>query len=140
MNTIFVRGVRQSEEQMLVDWATENAEKNGFDPAVLYFPTTYTLCAYDKEGPVAFLPVQTPFMMESFAPRPGIGKLQSAAAFKELTQYLVSQAHLRGVGEIYFLGSDKDTNDFATGQIFEELPYRVYRAKLKDLEQCSTQK
>ena len=140
MNSIFVRPARQNEEKMVVDWAKENSEKNGFDQATLYFPTTCTLCAYDKEGPIAFLPVQAPFMMESFAPKPGISKLQAAAAFKELTQYLVSQAHLRGVGEIYFLGSDDETNEWASGRIFEKLPYHVYRVKIKDLEQCSIQK
>jgi len=51
-----------------------------------------------------------------------------------LTQQFVTQAHSRGAGEIYFLGTDEGTDQLATNQIFEKLPYSVYRLKVKDLE------
>ena len=121
---------------MVLDWSKENP-LNGFDPEVLNFPTTITLCAYDKEGPAAFLPFQQPYMVESFAPRPGLSKLQAAAAFKEMFQAIVTQAHVRGVGEIYYLGTDEDTNDMTTSRMFEELPYKVYRVKVRELESGS---
>jgi len=73
-------------------------------------------------------------MMESIATRPGASKLEIAEAMKELTQQFVTQAHSRGAGEIYFLGTDEGTDQLATNQIFEKLPYSVYRLKVKDLE------
>jgi hypothetical protein len=118
---------------MFFDWAKENPA-NEFDPQVALFPTSSTWCAFDKDGPLAFQTIQHPFMLESLAMRPGSTKLQAAAAMKELTQNAVTQAAGIGVGEIYFLGSDDSTDEFAKNHIFEELPFRVFRVKLKDLE------
>ena len=129
---IFVRPVRPDEGQLYFDWMQEN-HSNEFDPQVALFPTSSTWCAFDKDGPLAFQTIQHPFMLESLAVRPGVTKLQVAAAMKELTQNAVTQAAGIGVGEIYFLGSDDETNTFATNHIFEKLPYTVYRAKIKDL-------
>jgi hypothetical protein len=54
-------------------------------------------------------------------------------ALKELTQNCVTQAHITGAGEILFLGSEQGTNEMAANHLFEELPYKVYRLKIKDL-------
>ena len=72
-------------------------------------------------------------MLESLAPRPGATKEQVAVAMKELTQNAITQASLAGAGEVYFLGSNEGTDALATNQIFEKLPYSVFRLKLKDL-------
>jgi hypothetical protein len=130
---VFVRLARESEGQMFFDWAEENPV-NEFDPQVALFPTSSTWCAFDKDGPLAFQTIQRPFMLESLAMRPGSTRLQTAAAMKELTQNAVTQAASSGVGEIYFLGSDESTDVFATNHIFEELPYKAYRVRIKDLE------
>lgn len=129
---IFVRPVQQNEGQLYFDWARENPV-NEFDPDVALFPSSNTWCAYDKDGPLAFQTVQQPFMLESLAPRPGATKQQIALALKELTENVITQAHIKGVGEIYFLGSDADTDAMAKNQIFERLEFPVYRVKLKDL-------
>lgn len=133
MNPVFVRPARPEESKMFLDWSLENPE-NGFDPEVPKYPTTVTWCAYDKDGQVAFLPVQLAYIMESFASRPGLTPRRQADALKEFTQNLVTQAALHGVGEIYFLGTSEDTNAYAENYIFEEVPYKVYRAKLRNLE------
>jgi DNA-binding transcriptional regulator GbsR (MarR family) len=80
------------------------------------------------------MPMQCPLMMESLASRPGASKSEIAVALKELTQQIVTQAHQRGAGEIYFLGTDVDTDVMACNQIFERVDYPVYRVRLKDLE------
>jgi hypothetical protein len=73
--------------------------------------------------------------MDSFAARPGATKLQIATAMKELFQETVTQAHLKGVGEIYFLGTQDGTNHMTTNQeVFEKLPWSVYRVKIRELE------
>lgn len=117
---------------MYFDWMQENPS-NEFDPQVALFPTSSTWCAFDKDGPLAFQTIQHPFMLESLAMRPGATKLQTAAAMKELTQNAVTQAAGIGVGEIYYLGSDASTDKFATTYIFEELPFKIFRVKLRDL-------
>jgi hypothetical protein len=72
-------------------------------------------------------------MLESLAPRPGATKQQIASAMKELTQNAITQASILDAGEVYYLGSDADTDEFSTSHIFQELPYKVFRVKLADL-------
>ena len=136
---VFVRAAggrgHEKDGQMYFDWARENPV-NEFDPEVGLFPSSFTWCAFDKDGPLAYQTIQQPFMLESLAPRPGASKQQIAVALKELTQNAITQANLKGVGEVYYLGTDADTDAMATNQIFEELKFRIFRVKLKDLE-CS---
>lgn len=133
---IYVRTARENEAQLFFEWAKENEERGKFDPDVARYPSSTTWCAYDKDGPLVFQTLQRPIMLESLAPRPGATKSQIALAMKELTQNAITQSHLAGIGEIYFLGSDKDTDSLATNQIFEELPFKVYRVRIKDLTTC----
>jgi len=112
----------------------ENSDKSKFDPAVPLFPSSTTWCAYDKDGPLAYQTLQNPIMLESLAPRPGATPQQIALALKELTQNAITFAHLRGAGEVYFLGTDENTDIFASNKIFEELPYKIFRVKLANLE------
>lgn len=131
---IFVRPIQpEKDTKKFIDWSLETPN-NGFDPEVPKYPSTITLCAYDKDGPLAFMPVQQAFVMEAVASRPGASKMQTALALKEFTQAIVTMAHLKGVGEIYFLGTEDGTNKMAGNQLFEELPYRVFRCKVAELE------
>ena len=132
---VFVRPILETEGQQFLDWSLENSHGE-FDPQVPLFNSTRTWCAYDKDGPLVYQTVQRPLMLESLAPRPGTTKEQVAIAMKELTQNAITQAHLGGSGEIYFLGTEDGTNNMATNQIFTKLPYSVYRAKLKDMTTC----
>ena len=132
---IYVRPAEPQEAQLFFDWAAENTHGE-FDPEVAKFKSSRTWCAYDKDGPLVFQTIQQPLMLESLAPRPGATKEQVAMAMKELTQNAITQAHLGGSGEIYYLGSDEDTDAFSTNQIFEKLPFKVFRVKLKELT-CS---
>lgn len=132
-NHIYVRPARREDCDLFLEWSRTNPA-NGFDPEVAKYPSTITWCAYDRHGPVAFMPMQVPLMMESLAVRPGASKSDVAIALKELTQQFVTQAHIRGAGEIYYLGTDDGTDALAANQIFEKLPYSVYRVRVKDLE------
>lgn len=129
---VFVRAAKPEEAQMFFDWAKENTHGE-FDEEVARFSSSVTWCAYDKDGPLVFQTVQRPLMLESLAPRPGATKEQVALSMKELTQNAVTMAHSMGAGEIYFLGTEDGTNTMAENQIFEELPYKVFRVKIKDL-------
>jgi hypothetical protein len=116
-----------------LDWET-HSPGNEFDPEVPKFLSTKTVAAYDKTGVLAYMPIQSPLMLESMGIRPGLDTKTVAATMKEFTQWAVTQAHAQGAGEIYFLGSEENTDKLAANQVFERLPYVVYRLKLKDLE------
>jgi len=132
-NHLYVRPARAEEADQFKEWSLANPKGN-FDPAVAAYPSTITWCVYDEYGPIAYMPMQCPLMMESLAPRPGLSDIEKARAMKELTQQFVTQGHIQGAGEIYYLSSDPDTDKFATNQIFEELPYKIYRVRVRDLE------
>ena len=136
MKPQFIRLAREDEAQLYFDWATESSI-NEFDPEVAKFPSSVTWAAYDQDGPVAFQTIQRPLVLESLAPRPGLSKLQTAQVLKEFTQNAVSQAHLQGAGEIWFLGSDVPTDEFAQNWIFEKVEMPLFRVKIKDLTKCS---
>lgn len=124
--------VKQQLKQMLA-WLVKTKD-NGFDASVLAYPGTFTICAYNKERNVLYMPVQQPFMLESLGINPDASAEESAFAIAEATREVIMQAHIKGVGEIYFLGSNEKTNAFATKHGFEEVPFKVYRMKLQDLE------
>jgi hypothetical protein len=119
---------------MFLSWAIENEDKSKFDPATPLYKSSTTWCAYDNTGPLAYQTIQRPIMLESLAPRPGLSPIQISSLLKELTQNAVTFAHTTGAGEIYFLGSDSDTDTFASNKIFEKVDMPVYRVKLSDLE------
>lgn len=129
-NHVFVRPAVSGDADKFLEWVKH---ANGFDSDVPKYPTSTTLCAFDQNGPLVFLPVQSPFVMESLSIRPGASELEIAAALRALTEFCVSQAFIKGVGEIYFFGSHENTSEFAEKHGFEELPYRVFRMKVSTL-------
>ena len=131
MLPVFVRPARQDEAETFIEWAKTQPEWDAF---IGLHPGTFTLAAYNKDRVIAFLPVQQPFVYETFAPNPEASDLELAVAMKEFTQFLVSQAYLKNVAEMYFLGSDNDTSEFANNHIFEKLNMNVYRVRVSDLE------
>jgi hypothetical protein len=127
----FVRPIRPNETQQFIEWVKDQPE---FDSETPTYPTSTTLAGYDKEKVVAYITAQRPFVLESLAANPGATDLELASVMREFVQFLVSQSHIQGVGEIYFLESDKNTSEFASNHIFEKLPVSVYRLKIRDLE------
>ena len=135
MKSLFVRPIREAEAKQFLDWSIANKDKSAFDPKVATYPSTLVPCVYDADGPVAYMPIQRPFVLDSFAPRPGLTKIQTASALHEIFQFSVSKAHETGVGEVLFFATDDNTVKFAARQkIFQYVPYRVYRVKISDLE------
>lgn len=133
MKHIFCRVAKTEEVPLFIEYETSTAN-NLFDPSVVGYKTTTTWVAFDKTGPIVFCPVQRPFFMEALGIKPGLSEIDTAVALKEITQALVTQAHLEDRGEIYFLCSDESTIEYAKRQCFEEMPWKVLRIKLSDLE------
>lgn len=132
-NHIFVRPARPTDAKVFAEWS-RSTESNEWDPLVAKCPTTVTLAAYDQSGPLVFMPVQQPMMLDSLAVRPGLSKREVARSIKALVETTAMLAATKGVGEIYFLGTEEGTDLFAENRMFERLPWPVYRVKLANLE------
>ena len=130
---IFVRPAREEDREQFIQWSIKT-ENNLLDPDVIKYPSTLVWCAFDENGPIVYVPVQQPLFMESLAINPEASPALVAMALKELTQNLVTQAILKGSGEIFFLCTDEQTIDYAKRQAFEEMPWRILRIKISDLE------
>jgi hypothetical protein len=138
MKHVFVRPAEPKDVDNVLAWSRNNPE---WDPEVGRYKNTYTLCAFDESGPIMYMPVQQPQMLDAAAINPNASALQIANAFREITQAVVTEAFLKGAGEVYFLDTDPGTSKFAGNQLFVELPWKAYRIKLNDLikeAQCST--
>ena len=132
---LFVRPIRETEARQFLDWSIANKDKSAFDPAVASYPSTLVPVAYDSDGPVAYMPIQRPFVLESLAPRPGLTDGQTASVLKEIFQFAVTKAHEQGAGEILFFATDDETVKFAERhKVFSYVPYRAYRVKISELE------
>jgi len=128
---VFVRPARNTEGSKFLEWSIPVP---GFDPEMAYQPGVFTLASYNKKHVISYMPVQRPYMLETIAKNPEASDAETAVAFKEFIQFLVSQGTIQGVSEIYFLGTDESVNNIAESSVFELLPYKVYKMKLSDLE------
>lgn len=131
MNQIFVRPYRQSDFEKLISWGKANP---AWDSSVLSYSGTSVLTAFNNSGVLGFLPVQKALMMEAMAFHPLTTDSQKALVMKELTHTLITLSYTQGSGEIYFVGSDANTNDFAERQGFKRMEWPAYRVRVKDLE------
>lgn len=129
---MFVRPARPEDVENFITWSM-NTKDNLFDPDTTNYPSTAVLCAFNEHGPIVYCPIQHPFFMEHLAIKPGASPIDVAVALKAITDAVVTQAYLKGVGEIYFLCKDESTINFAK-TIYEELPWKIFRLKLKNLE------
>lgn len=131
MNQIFVRPFRQGEIEKLVSWGSVNP---AWDSRIINYPSSFALAAFNNSGTLGFLPVQRPLVMEAMGFHPLTTDTQKALVMKELTHGLILQAYALGAGEIYFMGSDNGTNDFAERQGFKKIDMPMYRVRIADLE------
>lgn len=139
MNVIFVRPAQAEDAETVLKWGVET-KGNEFDPETVTYPDSFTLCAFDAiKGPIAFMPVQQPMimepmMLESLAVNPEASEMEVACALKELVQACVTIGFMKGTGELYFLGTNEATNRFAERhKVFERMDYPVYRLRMKDI-------
>lgn len=133
----YVRPARPEDRELFVKWTEDNLSRNAADPEVITYPTTFVLCAYDDKGPLVFMPIQQPLFLESLAIRPDADVISVAGALRDLFKAVVTQAHLKGSGEIYFISDEESIQEFAKNQVFKKMPVSLYRVKLSDLEKES---
>jgi len=131
---VYVRPSTPKDFPLFSKWLVEGTKDNLFDPAVFTYKGTTAWCAYNKSGPLVFMPAQRPFMMESLAINPDASEIDIAVALRELFHTIVSEAHKASEGEIYFGCQDEATIAFATKHEFKEVPFKMFRVRLSDLE------
>lgn len=131
MKMIWVRLARPDDISQLNEWI-QNGDRNYFDPDCMTYATTTMLLAHNDKSVVA-MPVQTVLMLESLAVNPAATNHEVAVGLREIVSNLVLQAQQRGIGELYFLGTNEDTNQFAKRHEFTELPWKVHRLKIPRL-------
>lgn len=136
MKPFFVRPVRPGDTEKFIKYSDETPD-NLWEPDVITYPSTFTRCVFNSNGPILFAPIQKPLFIDSLAFSPDSSEIDRAVAMKELVQDTVSQAYIQGAGEVLFLCKEESTINFAKKHLFEELPYRLFRIRLKDLEKKS---
>lgn len=130
---VFVRIAKKEDMEQFVAWSIQT-ENNLLDPDVIKYPSTFIYCAFDENGPIAYCPVQQPLFMEFLAINPEASPERVAMALKELTQAVITKCTEKESGEVYFLCTDEQTIEYAKRQQFAEMPWRVLRIKISELE------
>ncbi len=125
-----VRTATLDDAGRIVAWSAANIERNGLDVDVLGYPTTEIACAENGEGPVYYLPMQVVVMLESAAPKPGTDKHTRAVALHAIVGSMLKQMTEKGIREVYFVGTDEETNRYAEQLGFRKVPWPVYKVKL----------
>lgn len=125
-----VRFAKPEDASQIVQWSKANADKNGFDPSVLLYPTTDVLAVENGNGPVLYFPVQLVGMLESLAPSPDASPEAISKAIFEALQYVATKGRERGAREIYFLASDAGLAEKAERLGFERCEWPAYKLRL----------
>lgn len=131
MRNINVRDVTPDDAQKFIEYEMGTAG-NLFDPEAGLYPSSFTLCAENKQGPVVFMPAQQPLMLESLGISPEADKVDILISLRKLFRQMVEIAKHRGCGEIYLGCSDESTVALIKRDGFEEVPFTMYRLKIKD--------
>lgn len=131
MRNINVRDVTPDDAQKFIEYEMGTAG-NLFDPEAGLYPSSFALCAENEQGPVMYLPVQEPLLLESLGISPNADKRDIAIALRKLMNVIVRKCQQDGKGEIYFGCSDPTTIAFAEHHGFAEVPFRMFRLKVKD--------
>lgn len=133
MRDIIIRpGESADDKSRLRDWLAATPGQNLFDADVLEHGSTFTLCAFDESGPLVYVPVQRPMIMESLAIRPELDDARRALALAQLTKATILRAYDFDAPEIYIHGHDPRTVKFAGKHRFTEVPWPLYRINLRE--------
>lgn len=129
MKQLKIRWARPEDAAKFQEWIEANPA-NDFDKDILQYPTLQVVCAYDDQGPVAFLPIHKVVVLESTARNPNIKPGDSAQCLRDFTKAAELTASAQGIREIYFLCRDEALTEMAKNHGYEEMPFKVLRMKL----------
>lgn len=111
------RLAKPEEAELAVDWLNSTPE-NMFDPAVLGYPSTMTLCVANGE-PLLFMPLQACFFMDALGKKPEIRKRDMAFALVKMIDAVRRMAVEWKVKEVYFFCKERTVSEQAPHFGFE---------------------
>lgn len=125
-----IRMANEQDAERIIEWSRLNIAKNGFDPAVLLYPTTDIVVAENGTGPVLYMPVQLVGMLESLAPSPDATAESRSRALLAALRHIAEVGMKRGARELYFLASDAELAEQAERAGFERCEWPAYKLRL----------
>lgn len=131
MKQLKLRAAQPGEAQRILDWLHANPS-NDFTGDILKYQTLVTLCAYNEDGPRAYLPAHKVFVLESTALAPDITLGESAQAFRDFTKSFGLMASLQKIREMYFISRDPRVIKMAEHHEYENLSdkgFQILRIK-----------
>lgn len=134
MEHVLVRRASLSHLELMKEWLRTTRDGELFDPDVLEHESTFVQMAFSSSGPMGFLPVQQPLMLENLIFRPGLSRSETALVIAKLTESAVAECYVRDAGEAYFLCRDETTLAFAERHKFTALPAGLQVRRLNLLE------
>jgi hypothetical protein len=119
----------------LREYARTTRDGHLIDLDIFEHESTFTLEAFGHDGAHAFAPIVQPLMIEHLIFRPGLTVAETGQAIVRLAEHALEEAYRRDTGDVYFLGHDESTCNFAERYGFKELskletPLRCYRLNL----------
>jgi hypothetical protein len=136
MLPVFVRPAKASDRKLFCEWAL-STRNNEIDPSVLTYKNTSIRAICNKNGPIMFAPIQRPLHLESLCINPSASIGEIAVALQTLFQDAITSAIQEGSGEIYYVATEETIPTFSKKFGFEELPWKVYRLRISDIEKRS---
>jgi len=133
MKRIWTRLLRSSDLEKFKQWAF-GTKDNLFDQEILTYPSTGCLVAHANGEPIVFMPIQYVPMLESLAINPNSSVKDVATSLWQLVAAVQLECQRKGMGEIYFLCKEESTIQFAQKNGFNEIPWKLFRMKLSDME------
>jgi N-acetylglutamate synthase-like GNAT family acetyltransferase len=120
MRDILPRPAQPKDIATIDEWI-RTTPQNLFDADLLQYQRNVAfMCAANGE-PLLFMPVQSVFMLESLAVKPGATPLEVAKSIGVLIQTIVYKAAEQEFNEIYFLSHDETINAYASRHGWETL-------------------
>ena len=132
---MMIRKAKPEDAQNILEWGLAQQEKNELDVNCLLYPSTEVLCAENGQA-VAYLPVQLAAMLESVIVNPNVDRFYQNQALYYLVSRILEDAAKQGIREAYFLGTDEEISKLAEKVGFKELPWKVFRIRLRGPSEC----
>lgn len=138
MDHIIIRDAQPEERELAERWARSTPDGDLLDLDVFHHDSTFLLAAVcSGSGPIAFVPVQQPLMMENLIFAPTLKNSDRARAMTRMAEHAVTEAYRRDAGEIYFLCREESTRRFAERHLFRNVRdvvpgIEVYRLNLRE--------
>lgn len=120
MRDILPRPARPSDISTIDEWIRATPQ-NLFDADLLQYSRNVAFMCAANGDPILYMPVQSVFMLESLAVKPGATPLEIAKSIGVLIQTIIYKAEEKEFNEIYFLCRNETVNAYASRHGWETM-------------------